>query len=155
MSVSNTNTTNTNNTNNNNDTSHMIQMPVPSRFGSNHAIHGTLNGTGKIEHYQVYRHPYTFINNNIRNKNNINNNNINNGKEIVVAHIKFGHALNGHDGIVHGGILSLMYDDVFGFAAAAAVDDLHVTVYTAYVKVDFRRPLPESSYVHLRVGRFI
>ena len=37
------------------------------------------------------------------------------GEEIVVADIKIGNRLNGHEGIVHGGIISLLLDDAMGY----------------------------------------
>jgi acyl-coenzyme A thioesterase PaaI-like protein len=35
--------------------------------------------------------------------------------EVCVADVRIGEKLNGHDNIVHGGIISLMLDDTFGW----------------------------------------
>jgi acyl-coenzyme A thioesterase PaaI-like protein len=35
--------------------------------------------------------------------------------EVIIANISLGNRLNGHTGIVHGGILALLLDDLMGF----------------------------------------
>jgi hypothetical protein len=43
----------------------------------------------------------------------------NKNNNVIVAFVSFGNRLNGHVGIVHGGILSLVVDDLCGFAFEA------------------------------------
>lgn len=57
-----------------------------AHFVKDHAVHDTLDGSSKIESYEIYKH--------------------NNSDEIFVI-IKFGSALNGHREIVHGGTIKL------------------------------------------------
>ena len=87
------------------------QMKQPDRsFGEFHAIFGTLKGQGLIERYSVYRRvtidkqgePAPHQEHTI-------------GAELAVADIRVGKDLNGHKGIVHGGIISLLIDDTFGW----------------------------------------
>lgn len=68
--------------------------PEYRSFVENHALHDTLNGDNKVEEYEIYK------------KNDL--------SEIVCV-IKFGSALNGHPGIVHGGITALLFDNTFGW----------------------------------------
>ena len=60
-----------------------------------HALHDTLNGSGLVESYVVYRK---------RNE------------EEIMCVIKLGGQLNGYPGIVHGGITALLFDNSFGAA---------------------------------------
>ena len=59
-----------------------------------HVIHGHLNKETGIEVYEIYK--------------------TNEGDELISI-IKFGSALNGYPGIVHGGITALMFDNSFGW----------------------------------------
>jgi len=61
---------------------------------ANHAIHDTLNGPSKVEVYEIFKHETL---------------------PSIYSVIKFGNALNGHPGIVHGGITSLLFDNTFGW----------------------------------------
>ena len=76
------------------------------RTSSSHAVFGALRGApGLIERFDVYRrvtlekattppHPGT--------------------REVTVVDVKLGTRLNGHGGIVHGGIISLLFDEAMG-----------------------------------------
>jgi acyl-coenzyme A thioesterase PaaI-like protein len=68
---------------------------------------------------------------------------------LVLAHLKFGSKTNGHRGIVHGGIASLLFDDAFGFAYFFASGMM--LGYTANLTVNYRNPLPENSEAVIRV----
>lgn len=85
-------------------------------------------------------------------------------KEALVADIKFGKNLNGHDGIVHGGIISLVFDESFGWAYEVLarhpklffegdidVDPSKFIVVTANLNVDYKKPLPAETDVVVRV----
>lgn len=69
-----------------------------------------------------------------------------------MADIKLGTKVNGHPQIVHGGIVSLLFDDIMGFAYGVAINDFDEVAFTAYIKVDFRAPLPEDSNVLVEVS---
>jgi Uncharacterized protein, possibly involved in aromatic compounds catabolism len=86
----------------------------------------------------------------------------NGGKEVCVADLKVGESLNGHAGIVHGGIISLILDDTLGWGYEA----LHLSsreenpqqgendyslVVTANLTVNYRKPLRAGSNFVVRV----
>jgi len=57
--------------------------------------------------------------------------------------------MNGHKGVVHGGITSLIFDDMFGVGYFIASRGL--LGYTARLTINYRSPLPESSEAVMRV----
>jgi acyl-coenzyme A thioesterase PaaI-like protein len=66
---------------------------------------------------------------------------------LVESIVQLGTALDGHVGTVHGGILSLLIDDLLGYAFEA----LGITyAVTANLSIDFRSPVPAGSKVKLR-----
>lgn len=90
------------------------------------AFHDTLRGDGMVLTYEVYQKK---------------------GSEEIAAVIKFGHRLNGHKGIVHGGIISTAFDNSFGWLFFTF--DTY-PAFTANLSVNFRKPLYENSTVILR-----
>ena len=60
-----------------------------------HALHDTLNGSGLVESYVVYRKQ---------------------NEDEIRCIIKLGGQLNGYPGVVHGGITALLFDNSFGAA---------------------------------------
>ena len=77
-----------------------------------HVIHGNLNKESGIEVYEIYKKS---------------------DEDELVCIIKFGSALNGYPGVVHGGITALMFDNSFGWlllssksAQAAVTANLNV-----------------------------
>jgi len=126
----------------------------PRSMIESHAVFGPLKKKGGIERYNVYRVVKTK-------ESNIGTtiSKSSDKEEVAIADIKFGNNLNGHDGIVHGGIISLMFDDAFGWgyeAMGASIgksmsnDDFPIVV-TANLSVNFRSPLPAESDVVIRV----
>ena len=73
-----------------------------------HALFGTLRGDGMIERYDVHRrvHAISLVKDVNEEASNL--------KEIIVIDLEMGHKLNGHDKIVHGGIISLLTDKGMG-----------------------------------------
>lgn len=69
-------------------------------------------------------------------------------EHLITALVDFGDSLDGHPGIVHGGILSLVLDDIFGFAFWAIGVPFAVT---ANLSVDYRTPTPANTSVMVRV----
>jgi len=58
----------------------------------------------------------------------------------IVYLLKVGSGLNGHQDLAHGGFLSVVLDDVIGTAADVERPKDKSTM-TAYLKVDYRRPV--------------
>lgn len=66
---------------------------------------------------------------------------------LVESIVQLGTALDGHVGTIHGGILSLLIDDLLGYA----FESLGITyAVTANLSIDFRSPVPAGSKVKLR-----
>ena len=102
-----------------------------------HAVFGPLLGTNLIERFNVYKRVNTSQSKVLQSDKN----------EIVVVDIKLGTRLNGHGGVVHGGIISLLIDTALGFAYHICLteEDKENIAVTANLKVDFRAPLREGS----------
>lgn len=115
-----------------NEMSAYDRMVIPMRGAlSGHVIYGTLLGNNLIEKYEIWKRRSLEEDGNI-----------------VLSFLTFGSSLNGHSGIVHGGILSLIFDDVFGLGYEA----LGVThAVTANLNVDYRAPVPQNSKVRIAV----
>jgi acyl-coenzyme A thioesterase PaaI-like protein len=110
-----------------------------------HAIQGTLAGESLIETYNVYR-PTNTNTNQIP----IANDGSDFNRLVLVAKVHFGSHLNGHGGVVHGGILGLMFDDVMGWGCDEVLPDSKIPV-TANLSIDFRRPVLEGTKVKIEV----
>lgn len=125
------------------------RMTLPPRADlSSHIIFGTLLNTDLIERYEIYKDLKLFDHNIDANEKNINSNKNSNIDNIVRAVITYGKSLDGHKGIVHGGILALTIDDIMGFAFWALGIPFAVT---ANLSIDYRKPVPAGSTVHLHV----
>ena len=109
-------------------------MKIPSRGElSSHAIFGTLHGETMIERYDIWK----------RKKGVADETN-----NVVIGHVQFGKNLDGHPTVVHGGILSLIFDDICGFAYEA----LGVShAVTANLHIDYRAPVPAGTEVRVAV----
>eukprot|EP01035_Chromulina_nebulosa_P017099 gene17099-22612_t len=95
-------------------------------FIENHAIHDTLWGSGKIEVYEIYK-------------------NLN--EDEVFSIITFGKALNGHPGVVHGGITALLIDNTFGWLFFSLKTPMAMT---ANLNINYRRPILAGTTVVLK-----
>ncbi|KAL7512091.1 hypothetical protein ACHAXN_009062 [Cyclotella atomus] len=124
-----------------------------------HALFGTLYGEGFIERYDVYRRlDDTNTNTDAENI----SNETTNKKEMVAVDLQIGHRLNGHDKIVHGGILSLLIDEAMGWASYIGLEHYNsnmdeeykpsnTLLVTANLNIDFRAPFLAGSQAVLRV----
>ena len=65
--------------------------------------------------------------------------------------LKVEHRLNGHGGIVHGGIISLLFDEAMGWAHECLQEDPSTTAVTANLTVDFRALFLEGSEAVVRI----
>ena len=113
------------------DTDFVIGGAKLEQFKKNHAIHDSLSGTGKVEQYDLY---------------------VNREAEELVAVIRFGKAVNGYPGIVHGGILSLMIDDAYGMLFLHCKRPMSAT---ANLNINFRSKVVSGSTVvlHCRIDK--
>lgn len=122
------------------DSYHYEKMNHPSRTTSeSHVIFGHLLQPNLLEKYHIYKR----INHN--NSSNTTNNTM---QEIVVADIRLGERLDGHEGVVHGGILALLIDDTMGYAFEA-MDVSHAV--TANLHIDYRLPVPAGTLIVVKV----
>jgi len=124
----------------------------PQKFAESHAIFGGLRKPGHIERYNFYRRVTLSEEGNDESVSTV-------YQEVCVADIRIGKYLNGHDKIVHGGIISLMIDDTFGWGYEALSlaqgksygDKDFPMVVTANLTVNYRAPLPAGSDIVIRV----
>ncbi|KAL7560464.1 hypothetical protein ACA910_020507 [Epithemia clementina (nom. ined.)] len=85
---------------------------------------------------------------NVASHNHTSSNAVNDRIPLVVAVVRLGHKLDGHVGIVHGGIIALLVDDVLGFAYEAIPIP---TAMTANLNLNFRRPLLQNTQFLIQV----
>lgn len=145
-----------------------------------HAVFGVLCGTGLIERFKIYRHKKilpSFADNEEKNvaksqfrteddvaaEKSVKLKSSVFTQELTVVDIKLGRRLNGHGGIVHGGIISLLFDEAMGWACEclrlnlvennARYEEQHTksTIVTANLNINFRAPLYEDSKAVVRV----
>ena len=157
---------------------------VRTSLSDSHVVFGALSGEGMIERYDVYRRVMM----------NEDDDDVTLGavearrrrrrrrrpggrREVAVVAVRVGRRLNGHGGIVHGGVLSLLFDEAMGWACEClrlrdeddgdddvvdrSIDGPTTTptppsapttaAVTANLTVDFRAPLPEGSEGVIRV----
>lgn len=108
-----------------------------------HAIFGPLLGANLIERFNVYKRV---------NRSTSHSKEQPERNEIAVVDIKLGKRLNGHGGVVHGGIISLLFDTALGFAYHICLsgDNKNIAV-TANLNIDFRAAFREGSEAVVRV----
>jgi acyl-coenzyme A thioesterase PaaI-like protein len=124
-------------------------MNVPNRATvSSHAIIGTLLNDDRIERYDVYRRvslsTTTLPSTSMDKTEEEDEDRLSNHNTAVRAMVRFGGKLNGHPGIVHGGILALLIDDILGFGFVAANVKMAVT---ANLNIDYRAPVPAGTTI--------
>ena len=131
-------------------------------WNESHAMFGALMKEGLIERYDTYKVVPITIPSQTKNSQNNNDNKAALKHEILVASVRIGKGLNGHKGIVHGGIISLLFDETFGWsfeAMPSATTDVsgrtnecdNTVVVTANLNINYRHPLPAETDVVIRV----
>lgn len=107
-----------------------MEIPVRGLLES-HAIFGFLLKDDAIESYDIYKRPEGHESENV-----------------AVAFVKFGNNLDGFPGMVHGGILSMVADDVLGFGNEVLGIRM---AFTANLSVNYRAPVPAGKKVRVAV----
>jgi acyl-coenzyme A thioesterase PaaI-like protein len=96
-----------------------------------HAVVSLLHH-GNIQSWQVFR----------------NTNPASDDDEILLSVVELGTNLDGHVGVVHGGILALLMDDALGLAV---MEGLRVPfAVTANLNIDYRHSVPSGSTICIR-----
>ncbi|KAJ5190987.1 uncharacterized protein N7498_009972 [Penicillium cinerascens] len=109
-------------------------LAIPQAVRQRHFVGGSLAGPGKLAIA-----PYTWTSSKKNESSNIRTSSV-----VSVFHI--GRNLCGHPGFVHGGFLSVLFDEVFARCVSAAFPT--GLGMTANLTVDFRKPaLPDRLYV--------
>jgi acyl-coenzyme A thioesterase PaaI-like protein len=112
-------------------------LAIPPAIRQHHFVGGSLTGAGKLA-FQ----PYMWLSTGKAESQ------AKNGKKTssVVSVFHIGQDLCGHPGFVHGGLLSVLFDEVFARCVSAAFPS--GLGMTANLNVDFRKPaLPDRMYV--------
>jgi len=103
-------------------------LAIPPATRQHHFVGGSLAGPGKLA-----MAPFTWTTSE-------------GGTSSVVSVFHIGHDLCGHPGFVHGGLLGVLFDEVFARCVSAAFSS--GLGMTANLNVDFRKPaLPDRVYV--------
>lgn len=89
------------------------------QFARKNAFHETLNGEGMIESLELYAKKDADLDDSAE----------------LLCVIKYGDSVNGHPGIVHGGILALTFDNCFGWVFFA---DRQSAGFTANLNINYR-----------------
>ena len=138
---------------------HYERVHPPDRSQTeSHAIFGPLLGKGRIERYNFYRrvHQHPPVDGA---KLQPNRNGMEGAEpiEVAVGDVQLGNQVNGHEGIVHGGIISLIFDDAMGWGYEALLmsdpdlDADPTKIVTANLSIDYRAPMMEDSRAVVRV----
>ncbi|KAL1966280.1 hypothetical protein VTN77DRAFT_4633 [Rasamsonia byssochlamydoides] len=101
-------------------------LAIPPLLRPSHLVAGTLSGTGRITVA-----PYMWFSRSSRR---------------IVAMIHLGSAVCGHPGFIHGGLMAVLFDEVFARVACPCLPK--GIAVTANLNVDFRSPgHPDRLYV--------
>jgi len=108
----------------------VMESPSFKPFIRNNVVHDTLVGQGMLEKYEIYQkvkhsHPEAPVHE-------------------VMCLVHCGKSLNGHPGVVHGGIVSMLFDNCFGWVFLASKIN---PGFTANLNVNFRKPCMAGATV--------
>lgn len=67
----------------------------------------------------------------------------------IITILKIGSGVNGHIDICHGGFVSLLLDEIKG-TAADSIRPQYKNTMSAYLKVDYKKPVPTPTVVLCR-----
>jgi acyl-coenzyme A thioesterase PaaI-like protein len=97
-----------------------------SAFAETNAVHGAMCKMGHIPRYEVYEKI---------------------GAQEIAVVVHVGDRLCGHPGIVHGGIISTIFDNSFGWLNIATKQK---PAFTANLNISFRKPVFANSTAIVR-----
>jgi len=135
-----------------------IRLPVPTD-APNHAVYGSsLLGPGLIERFDAYGNPSSLITTKEEES-------LSSDEEIVYFDCQIGSYLTGHAGIVHGGIVSLLFDEACGWGYEGVINIIQansnsvsgsesekkIMAVTGNLNVNFRQPLQAGEWFRIRV----
>ena len=106
-------------------------VPPPPFDLSRHPIYGYLKSQNRIESMRIYNCRNATIHSSSGSK-----------LPVCICLIKLGPYLEGHQGIVHGGVLSMLIDEVIGLGCEALGDGLQGLAFTANLNINYRNPCP-------------
>lgn len=95
-------------------------------FAETNAVHGAMCKIGHIPRYEVYEK---------------------NGVQEIAVVVHVGDRLCGHPGIVHGGIISMIFDNSFGWLFTVAKIK---AAFTANLNINYRKPVLADSTAVVR-----
>jgi uncharacterized protein (TIGR00369 family) len=99
-----------------------------AHFTEKNAVHGTMSIPGGIEIYHIFQKG--------------------DAQEIACI-IRVGEKLCGHPGVIHGGVVSTLFDNSFGWLFFAVGEKAG---FTANLNVNFRRPICSNSVGVMKVA---
>ena len=109
-------------------------MPDPATvMVPSHAIAGALLREHHIEAYRIYQH-------------NTHQSSNSQGQPQVVGLVRVGTRVDGHEGIVHGGIIAMLVDDVLGYGFYSIG---WPAAFTANLSLNYRAPVPAASILRI------
>ena len=124
------------------------RLPAPSD-APNHAVHGgSLLGPGLIERFDAYgnralvRRLQSGQMNEPPKEESLG--------EVVFFDCQVGSRLTSHAGVVHGGVISLLFDEACGWGYEGAIGE-KIPAVTGNLVVDFRQPLRAGERFRIRV----
>jgi acyl-coenzyme A thioesterase PaaI-like protein len=105
-----------------------------------HAIYGSpLLGDDLIEQFEVYRRKRCDS------QTNTNTTNTKDDHPILLMNVTIGRILTGHEGIVHGGIITLLFDEAMAWGCEVIREDPSIPAVTANLNVNFRHPIKAGT----------
>ncbi|KAJ3258640.1 hypothetical protein HK103_003429 [Boothiomyces macroporosus] len=66
--------------------------------------------------------------------------------QTVVVFLQLGHSLTGHPGIIHGGLISALFDDIMGEMFYSHTERKYFG-FTASLKIDYRKPMESGQVI--------
>ena len=120
---------------NNVDLSRYVEVEPPG-FHVAHPIYGYLRTKDRIESIKIFNHRQPKIDDTTN--------------PICICIVNLGRHVEGHKGIVHGGVLALLIDEVIGLGCEA-LGGLQGLSFTANLSIDYRNPCPTSTKLRISV----
>ena len=108
---------------------------------AHHAIYGPLLGKDLIERFEVFR----YIGHHNHNNTTTRGNEDESSSPFLFLNVTIGSKLTGHKGIIHGGIITLLFDEAMVWGYDFMAQDTSLLAVTANLNVDFRSPVHEGT----------